>query len=155
MLVLVIVFAFCFWVPMWLPSSPVGLNFWVLQYHIPMDDTLRRHMCLLVMVFSSFQECIVWLFLPLLHVQGAAHYTFSCPLAVAIGKWAHLWHSCGGQSQHLCEWPSPLAICKYVRSRLKLCWCLQVGFALYKHMHISITCTLHTALTLFTLSCTC
>ena len=78
---------------------------------------------------------------------------FNCKRGdVAICKWAHLpWHSLGAQIQ-------PLCICKWARSRLDLCWCLQVSFVLYKHMYISIssvstlciTCKHHVKLPLLT-----
>ena len=56
-----------------------------------------------------------------------------------------IWHT----DSALCRWPSP---CEAVQSvlRLKLCWCLQVGFAIHKHMHnstfISLWCTPHVTL---------
>ena len=54
-LVSVIVFAFCFWVPMWLPCSPIGAQY--LGFMTPQPfrvyPFLCRHLCLLVMVFGS------------------------------------------------------------------------------------------------------
>ena len=72
---------------------------------------------------------------------------------VAVCKYANehifLWHSFGAQIQPLCEWPSPSEAVQSAL-RLKLCWCLQVGLAPYKHRAIHT----HQSFTNSSLACT-
>ena len=57
MLLSVMVFAFCFQVPKWLPCSLMRFNHWGLQCHNPSEFTLGRHTCLLMIVCGPCQEC--------------------------------------------------------------------------------------------------
>ena len=69
-LMLVIMYAFCFQVPCWMPYSPMGgSNIWGLHHYNPLGLTHSRHMYNLVMVISQHQDCTEWLLPPLLCVR--------------------------------------------------------------------------------------
>ena len=74
MLVSVMVFVFCFQIPMWLPCSPIGLNCLGLHYYNPSEYTHGRHICLLVVVCYPYPKCTEWLLSQLLQVGGALCY---------------------------------------------------------------------------------
>ena len=83
-LVSVLVYAFCFQVPYWIPyslmeSQPLG--FAPLQL---LELTGGRHMCNLMMVIGPYQECTEWLLPPVLQVGGAFCYSIRCPLGIPI-----------------------------------------------------------------------
>ena len=65
-LVSVVVSAFYFQVPYWMPYSPLGLNHWGLHHWNPLEFTHGRHMWNLVMVIGPHQVCTEWLLPPLL-----------------------------------------------------------------------------------------
>ena len=91
MLVSLMVFAFCFQVPEWLPWSPI----WAQPLGLASGYTCSRHMCCLMLVYGPCQECMEWLFPPLLRV-GESFMVLN-PLAIshsvnmlghiALGAW--------------------------------------------------------------------
>ena len=97
MLVLIMVFTFCFQSSMKLPCSPRGLSHWGLQCHNLMEFTLGRHMCLLMMICSPCQEGTKWLLLPLFLVGEASCYSCSCSPATPSKCWGiQVWQLDGG-----------------------------------------------------------
>ena len=100
-LVSVIIFAFCFQVPMLLPCSVVGVNPLGFQHCNPSEHTLGRHICLLLMACSPCQQCNEWLLLPLLGVEGSFMLLIQLSLShsnnmvehTTLGTWqSHLIH---------------------------------------------------------------
>ena len=84
MLLSVIVFAVCFQVPMWLPCSQWGLNHLGLHHCNTLENRIARHMCLQVMVHSSYRDWTEWLIPPLLWVWGASYYLSNCPPSIPL-----------------------------------------------------------------------
>ena len=99
MLVLSMVFAFCFQVLMLLPCSQWGLNCWGLQCCNPMEYTLGRNICLLVMVNGPTRIAQSGSYFHCFQFGEASCSTFSCIPAIPS-----IW--LGIQFIHLSAFPS-------------------------------------------------
>ena len=101
-LVLVVVFDFCFQVTMWLPCSPMGGSIIGVCNAATLCSIPLIDMFLLVMVHGPHQECTEWLLLSLLQVGGASCYLFNCPWAIPS-----IWLGIQIQQSHPIHLPSP------------------------------------------------
>ena len=103
-LVSVMVFAFCFQIPMSLPCSPLGgLNHWSVQHCNPLEYTLSRQLWPPDDCLWPIPGCTEWLHLPLSLVGGGYGYAFSCPQAIPF---LPMGHTALGISNHLIPPPS-------------------------------------------------